>query len=133
MPRWDGVSHISFSTPDMDACAAWFARVLQFSAFEDVEGDGWRGVMMIHPPSATVIEFQQHRANEGESFDPRRTGLDHIGFKVASREELEEWQRHFEGLGVDHTPIADRDYGSVLTFRDPDRRQFEMFYREDHP
>ena len=30
-------------------------------------------------------------------------------------------------------PIADREYGSVLTFRDPDGRQFEMFYRAGHP
>jgi hypothetical protein len=26
-----------------------------------------------------------------------------------------------------------REYGSVLTFRYPDGRQFEMFYRERHP
>lgn len=133
MPTWDKVSHISFSTPDKDVCVAWFERVLEFRAFEEVEGDGWRGVMMIHPASATVIEFQQHQANEGEPFDPRRTGLDHIGFKVSSRQALEGWQRHFRRLGVDYTPIADRDYGSVLTFRDPDQRQFEMFHRDDHP
>ncbi len=133
MPHWDKVSHISFSARDVDACVAWFERVLEFEAFDAVEGDGWRGVMMIHRPSATVIEFQQHQANQGEPFDPRRTGLDHLGFKVSSRQELEEWQRHFSRLGVDHTPVADRDYGSVLTFRDPDQRQFEMFHREDHP
>ena len=27
-----------------------------------------------------------------------------------------------------HTPVVDRDYGSVLTFKDPDRIQFELFY-----
>ena len=133
MPEWDKVSHISFSSTDAAACVAWFERVLGFRAFEEVDGDGWRGVMMMHGPSATVIEFQQHDANAGEPFDPRRTGLDHIGFKVSTREDLVTWQRHFEALGVDHTPIADRDYGSVLTFRDPDQRQLEMFYREGHP
>jgi glyoxylase I family protein len=133
MPNWDKVSHISFSTPDKDACAAWFERVLGFRAFEEVEGEGWRGVMMLHAPSATVIEFQQHDANQGEAFDPRRTGLDHIGFKVSSRADLENWQTLLDELGVDYTPVVDRDYGSVLTFRDPDRRQFEMFYREGHP
>lgn len=133
MPSWDKISHISFSTPNKAACVAWFERALQFTPFEDVEGEGWSGVMMMHPSSATVIEFQQHDRNEGETFDPRRTGLDHIGFKVGSREELEAWQRHFQRLDVDYTPIVDREYGSVLTFRDPDKRQFEMFYREAHP
>jgi glyoxylase I family protein len=34
---------------------------------------------------------------------------------------------------VDHTPIADREYGAVLTFRDPDGIQLEMFHRPGHP
>ncbi len=133
MPVWDKVSHISFSARDKDACAAWFVRTLDFQLLDQVEGEGWRGVLLLHPASATIIEFQQHEANQGEAFDPRRTGLDHIGFKVGSREVLEEWRRHFHTLGIDYTPIVDREYGSVLTFRDPDGRQFEMFYRQDHP
>jgi glyoxylase I family protein len=51
-----------------------------------------------------------------------------MGLHVASRDELVEWQQHFERNGVVHTPIADREYGSVLTFKDPDLIQFEMFY-----
>jgi glyoxylase I family protein len=133
MPVWDKVSHISFSARDKDACAAWFVRTLDFQLLDQVEGEGWRGILLLHPASATIIEFQQHDANQGEAFDPRRTGLDHIGFKVGSREVLEEWRRHFRTLGIDYTPIVDREYGSVLTFRDPDGRQFEMFYRQDHP
>ena len=39
-----------------------------------------------------------------------------------------EWQSHFESLGVIHTPVVDREYRSVLTFEDPDRIQFELFY-----
>jgi glyoxylase I family protein len=51
-----------------------------------------------------------------------------MGFEVTSRDELVQWQTHFESHGVTHTPVVDRDYGSVLTFKDPDRIQFEMFY-----
>jgi glyoxylase I family protein len=63
----------------------------------------------------------------------RRTGLDHVGFHVPSRTALNDWLDHFEALGVEHSPIADREYGAVLTFRDPDGIQFEMFFREGHP
>ena len=49
------------------------------------------------------------------------------------RAELEAWQAHFERIGVVHTPIVDREYGSALTFKDPDGIQFEMFYRPNHP
>ena len=64
MPDWDKVSHISFSARDKDRCAAWFTRVMGFRHLEDVEGDGWRAVLLIHEPTATVIEFQQHDANK---------------------------------------------------------------------
>lgn len=133
MPNWERVSHLSFSARNKDECAEWLRRVLGFEPLDTVHGDGWDGVLLIHPPTRTIIEFQQHDANQGERFDPRRTGLDHLGLKVESRDSLVEWQDHFDRLRVDYTPIADKEYGSVLTFRDPDGRQYEMFYRPDHP
>jgi glyoxylase I family protein len=132
-PTFSKVSHVSFSATDAEKSAAWWRATLGMVDLERVEGDGWRGVLLIHPPSATVIEFQQHDANRGERFDPTRTGFDHLGFKVDDRSELDAWQAHFEKLGVDHTPVVDREYGSVLTFRDPDGIQFELFHREGHP
>jgi glyoxylase I family protein len=98
-----------------------------------VAGDGWRGVLLLHTPSGTVIGLQQHDGNQGEPFDPRRTGLDHLAFSTDNRESLRQWQDHFESLGVDYTPIVDDRFGSVLTFRDPDGRQLEMFCRPDQP
>jgi glyoxylase I family protein len=132
-PAWDKVSHISFSARDKGECAAFFARTLGFAPLEETSGDGWSAIILVHQATGTVIEFQQHDGNDGSAFDPRRTGLDHVGFKVAERADLDEWQRHFADLGVDYTPVVDREYGSVLTFRDPDGRQFEMFYRAGHP
>lgn len=133
MPRFAKVSHTSFSVTDAERSARWWHDVLGLVTFDRVEGEGWRGVLLLHEPSGTVMELQEHDANPGDRFDPRRTGLDHLGLMVASRDELAAWQEHFARLGVDHTPVADREYGSVLTFRDPDGIQLEMFYREGHP
>jgi glyoxylase I family protein len=133
MPMFSKVSHISFSARDAEASATWWRDVFGLTEIDRVEGPGWRGVLLIHGPTATIIELQQHDGNQGEAFDPRRTGFDHMGFKVDDRRALDEWKAHFERLGVTHSPIADRDYGSVLTFKDPNGIQFEMFYRENHP
>jgi glyoxylase I family protein len=133
MPEWRKVSHTSFSVRDAEASAEWSRRVLGLTEIDRVHGADWHGILLLHPPSATVLEYQQHDAHQGERFDPRRTGLDHLGLQVSSRNALDEWMAHFGELGVDHSPIADRDYGSVLTFRDPDGIQLEMFYREQHP
>ena len=56
-----------------------------------------------------------------------------MGFKVDLRADLDEWLARFEQLGVTHSPIADGEYGAVLTFKDPDDIQFEMFFKADHP
>jgi glyoxylase I family protein len=133
MPVFSGVSHISFSVRDAEASAQWWARLLDLTEIDRVHGDGWRGILLLHPPSRTIIEFQQHDANGGEPFDPRRTGFDHMGFKIDKRSDLDEWLARFEQLGVTHSPIADREYGGVLTFKDPDGIQFEMFFKADHP
>ncbi|HEX7427832.1 MAG TPA: VOC family protein, partial [Mycobacterium sp.] len=113
--------------------AQWWAALLELTELDRVVGDGWHGILLLHPPSRTVIEFQQHDGNQGETFDPRRTGFDHMGFKVDTRAALDEWLTWFEQLGVHHSPIAEREYGAVLTFKDPDGIQFEMFFKADHP
>jgi glyoxylase I family protein len=133
VPTFSKVSHISFSARDMETSAAWWRTVFGLEELDQAEGDGWKAIVLLHPATATVIEFQQHDANQGERFDPVRTGFDHMGFKVDDPAYLEEWRVHFERLGVTHSPIAHREYGSVLTFKDPDGIQFEMFYRENHP
>nr|MBA2450599.1 hypothetical protein [Chloroflexota bacterium] len=84
-----------------------------------------------------IIVLHHHDSNQGEAFSETRTGVDHVGFSVASRTELETWQAHLEGLGVakaditdrplTQSPITDRPYGSVLVFRDPDNIQLELF------
>jgi glyoxylase I family protein len=133
MPVFSRVSHISFSARDAEASAQWWATLLDLTEIDRVAGDGWRGILLMHAPTRTIIEFQQHDGNRGEPFDPRRTGFDHMGFKVDQRADLIEWLERFEQLGVIHSPIADRDYGAVLSFKDPDGIQFEMFYKADHP
>src|SRR5262249_24653322 len=110
-----------------------WAKLFDLTEIDRSAGDGWTGILLMHPPTRTIIEFQQHDANKGETFDPRRTGFDHMGFKVDARAELDEWLARFAEFGGNHLPIAERDYGAVLTFKDPDGIQFEMFYKVDHP
>ena len=55
-----------------------------------------------------------------EPFSEYRVGLDHVVFGCESREELEKWARRLDQFGVEHDGIKDADYGSGLSFRDPD-------------
>jgi glyoxylase I family protein len=133
MPTFSRVSHTSFSVRDAEASAQWWRDVFGLVDVDQAHGEGWRGILLMHPATTTILEMQQHDANRGEAFDPTRTGFDHLGFKIDDPSHLDDWQAHFEHLGVTHTPVVHREYGSVLTFKDPDGIQFEMFYREGHP
>jgi glyoxylase I family protein len=132
-PTFAKVSHISFSARDAEASAAWWREVMGFDDLDRSSGDGWFGIVLVHPATATIVEFQQHDANQGETFDPTRTGFDHMGLLVTDLAQLDEWEERFRSMGVVHTPTVHHEYGSVLTFKDPDLRQFEMFYRPNHP
>jgi hypothetical protein len=88
--------------------------VLDLTEVDRVGCDGWRGVR-----SAT----QRVRPH---------------AVKVDRRADLDEWLARFEQLGVDsladrRSPIADREYGAVLTSKDPDNIPFEMSFEDDHP
>ena len=103
-----------------------------FSTSDKLDEPEYTESVMVHP-SGAVLCLQQHRANPGEPFDPRRTGGDHVAFRVASRAELDEWTTRLAGLGLTWSPVAERDYGAVVCLRDPDGIQLELFWREDHP
>ena len=133
MPTLAGYSHVSLSVRDRDASRRWYEEVLGFRMIdESVEGD-YTEWILLHPEAKAILCLQQHEGNRGEEFDPVRTGGDHVGFRVESRADLDEWERWFEKHDVEHTPTVDRPYGSVLCFKDPDRFQLELFYRENHP
>lgn len=127
MPAFHGLSHISLSVTDLAASERWLTEVLGLEVVDRIQHGTWSAVLTGDRSTGLILEAQHHEGNEGQRFDPRRTGLDHIGLKLRSRAELEGWQEHLAALGVDHTPIATMPYGEVLTFRHPDGIQFEMF------
>jgi glyoxylase I family protein len=129
MPEFSGVHHINFSVTDLERSATWYMQVLGLNTgweMEDVEGRG-RKVVLLHPTSPLRFVLSLHRANSGELASEFRTGLDHLAFTVADRAELDAWLAHFENLGVDHSSIKEGATGWLITFRDPDNVQLEMY------
>ena len=73
------------------------------------------------------VGLRQHSDSDASAFSANRTGLDHISFAVATRADLESWQRELEQLGATYSPIVDAPYGAVLSFKDPDGIALEAF------
>ena len=126
-PSAAGLHHIALTVTDLEASITWYQRVFGIAYQMEEAHEGGVGKLLTDDRWGLIIVLHHHDANPGERFSERRTGLDHVGLAVASRAELEGWQRHLAELGVSHSPIADRPYGSVLVFRDPDNIQLELF------
>jgi glyoxylase I family protein len=134
-PGITGVHHISVTVCDIEASVSWYQRVfraervpMQFPHYER-EDTGY-GVLLVDPRSGLAIGLHANTGNDGRRFDEAYTGLDHVGFNVASRHELDEWAAWLDELGVEHSGIRTGDAPfpfATLVFRDPDNIQLELF------
>lgn len=129
--------HLALTVADLDASVQWYESVFDVHPVMDIPHQGGIGRILANAGQTLAFALHRHDTNDGELFDETTTGLDHAGFAVASRTDLEAWQDHLEAHGVvradaadkplTQSPIADEPYASVLVFRDPDNIQLELF------
>lgn len=125
MPTMTAIHHVGLTVTDIEASIPWYMRVLGLTKLGEElhHPDGPGYVLILNHPAGFNVGLDHHPDNPGEPFSEHRTGLDHIGFHVANRAELEAWEIHLGELGVAHAPIVDKEWGSFLVFRDPDNIQ----------
>lgn len=134
--------HLALTVTDVDASVEWYQEVFGIRFQMDVPHDGGVGKLLADESRHLMIVLHRHDTNQGELFAETITGLDHAGFMVPSRGDLEAWQDHLQSNGVTRvevadkpltqSPLSDEPYGSVLVFRDPDNIQLEVFAPAHH-
>lgn len=127
-PTFGGISHLDLSVSDVEASAAWYEQVLGLRRLRRVDLPERTMIVLLHDAVGLVIGLNQHSAFSGGAFDEGRTGLDHVGFAVTNRADLDAWQARLAELRVEHSPVADTEAGSALVFRDPDHIQLEFWW-----
>lgn len=127
MPEITGFSHLTLTVTDVQASTEWWTELLGIQKlFEGVE-DGIEYTVNMHA-SGLIMGFRAHEKGDAvDRFDETRVGLDHFAFDVSSRAEIEQWAARLDELGIPHSGIKDVEYGSIITFRDPDNLQAEFF------
>lgn len=128
MVQWSGISHLDFSVSDVDRSAEWYVDVFGLRQLARQELEHRTMVVLAHPDTRLIIGLNQHDIAPVDAFDERNFGLDHIGFAVAEREDLDEWEQRLSELGVPHSPVEDTPVGAALVFRDPDNIQLEFWW-----
>ena len=129
--------HLALTVTDVDRSVPWYEAVFGVTFLMDAPHSGGVGKVLADDTHELMIVLHRHDTNDGELFAETGTGLDHAGFFVPTRADLEAWQDHLETQGVSRvdvankpltqSPIADEAYGSVVVFRDPDNVQLELF------
>jgi catechol 2,3-dioxygenase-like lactoylglutathione lyase family enzyme len=120
---------MSLTVRDPEKTAEFYATALGFVPvleLPDVEGRGFKKVLA-HPESRTILGLTVHEANDGTPFTEFRTGLDHVAFGVPTRADLDEWTKRLDDLGIEHSDIRETPIGALLTLRDPDNVQVELW------
>lgn len=129
MPATQGASHVALTVRDMEASAQWYRRVLgwrEIARFDATEAGSPR-IILFDPGSGFALGLCQWAETLEDSFNPRRTGLDHLALRVAEAADLEAWTRHLDHLGVSHSPVRETPLGVFVSFEDPDGIQLELW------
>lgn len=133
-----GFAHVRLTVTDIAASKAFYDKVFGWPAVIDnsdrVDEPGVRdsreqfyGGTVYQTPSGTLFGLRPV-APAGQRFDSEHTGLDHVSFQVASREELVAARQHLDDAGIPHGEVTDlSDAGiAILSFSDPDRVHLEL-------
>ncbi|HUQ39117.1 MAG TPA: VOC family protein [Acidimicrobiales bacterium] len=129
MPTLAGYSHLSLSVTDLERSTEWYCQVLGFEVVANVEGDGFQRNRLHQPDAGITLTLTAHTAGGGDTFDERRTGMDHVSFVVPSVDDIHDFKQCFQDLGVEHSDVKPTagGAGGMITFRDPDNIQLEVF------
>lgn len=128
MPDFTTVSHIDLSVSDAEKSADWYTRVMGLRRVRRADFDHRIMIVLRHQVTGLIIGLNQHDVATVDRFDERTFGLDHIGFGVTERADLDRLQVHLAELGVEHSPATDTNTGAALVFRDPDNIQLEFWW-----
>jgi glyoxylase I family protein len=131
------IHHVALTVTDIDASIRWYENVFGIRYRRDVPHEGGVGKLLTDDNRELMIVLHRHDTSDGRLFTETTAGLDHAGFLIPTRADLQAWQEHLEANGVTpcatadkpltQSPISDEGYGSVLVFRDPDNIQLEFF------
>jgi catechol 2,3-dioxygenase-like lactoylglutathione lyase family enzyme len=127
MADFPPVTHVALTVRDLSVSVPWYQALFDAQPVldEDTDPDFHHTVYLL---GNTLVGLHQHaKPAPDERFSQFRVGLDHVTFGRADRAELESWTRRLDELGVEHSEIKDRGYGSGVSFRDPDGIALEFF------
>jgi glyoxylase I family protein len=129
MAGFPGIAHIAITITDHERALAFYTKLFGSPPIADENPGGTFRHTIWVTDNGTLLSLHTHDSgtDPNDRMDETRVGLDHVGFGVENRAQLEEWGKRLDDLGIAHSGIVDASYGSGLAFRDPDNNALEFF------
>lgn len=121
------IHHIGISVTDLDAATDFYTRLLDAEQVGSRETPAWRKTLV--GTDGFLMSLTQHAAGvDSVRFDETRPGLDHLGIGCGSREDLDAWLAHVDGLGFERSQVTEAPHAHLFTCRDPDGTPVEFYW-----
>jgi glyoxylase I family protein len=127
MSSFPAVTHVAVTVTDLARSVEWYRRLLGSDPVLDEDTGAFHHTVFLLGNGTLLGLHALPGTPEDDRFDERRVGLDHVAFGCADVAELERWKARLDDLGIPHGEIVATDYGSGLSFRDPDNIALEFF------
>ena len=128
MTGFPGIAHVALTVTDLDRSVPWYGALIGSDPVLDQDTGPFRHVVWATENGSLVsLHGFKSGTDPNDRFSEFRVGMDHLSFGVETRQELENWAKRLDDLGIAHGDIVDADYGSGLSFRDPDNNALEFF------
>lgn len=124
--HFEGVDHVSLTVRDLATSRRWYEESLGMVTLRQVRRETFTRAILHFPGHKAVMGLTQHDGAGDDIFCEARAGLDHVAFRVASRQVLEDWCRWLDDRGTPYSGIIDDAGGSHVVLRDPDNIQLEL-------
>lgn len=136
VPTPTGFSHVRLTVTDIARSRAFYERVFGFQvAYEAPPDDSDQATKdalsflfggVIYSFGTGNLLGLRPVAASGDEFDEDRVGLDHLAFRLGSRNDLDHAVTALDELGVAHAGPKDLGLMWILEFRDPDGVALEL-------
>ena len=126
MPEFSGIHHLALTVSNLEASVSFYQRVFGFSPVGELDGENLQRRLFALPGGTNLGLTEHHRTTTGR-FSPFEPGLDHVGFGVSTRAELQGWADHLTSVQIAHSGLVDAPYGTALSFIDLDGIALEFF------
>ncbi|OBF64759.1 glyoxalase [Mycobacterium sp. 852002-51971_SCH5477799-a] len=126
------IAHVRLTVTDIERSRQFYESVFGWPVLLEVPENADESVRnqfsflfggVIYDLGGTLLGLRPVAADR---FDEDRVGLDHIAFRLASKDELDSAAAHLDELGVVHQPVKDIGPSYILEFRDPDNIALEL-------